>query len=184
MPPALVGDTTTVTDDPELRGLLYQQCVDHWLYHHGMIAGSHPGRRILNAFGAITGNLHPAAPLSKVSANRAPGSPFLFTSGSVLTTSGAVLSASGAVLSTSGATAVLFTSGATPVVVRVRSAYSTNSAMVCKVSELPATSRVVAIDSRQPSRSSRIFSLGPIRAVSSIRAVGTAAAASSLRPAR
>ena len=62
--------------------------------------------------------------------------------------------------------------------------YSINSAMVRRASALPATSRVVAMDSFQPSRSSRIFSFGPIRAVSSISAVGTAAAASSLRPSR
>ncbi len=60
----------------------------------------------------------------------------------------------------------------------------TISAMVRRVSVVPATKRVVAIDSFQASRSSRIFSLGPIRATSSMRAVGTAAAASSLWPSR
>ncbi len=66
----------------------------------------------------------------------------------------------------------------------MRRCYRTNSAMVRSVSGPPATSNVVAMDSRQPSRSSLIFSFGPIRAVSSMSAVGTAAAASSLWPAR
>src|SRR5664280_2063987 len=63
-------------------------------------------------------------------------------------------------------------------------AYRASSAMVWRVLVSPATSKVVAMDSRQPSRSSRIFSFGPISAVSSMSAVGTAAAASSLRPSR
>ena len=62
--------------------------------------------------------------------------------------------------------------------------YSASSAIVRRVFTSPDTSNDVAIDSRQRSMSSRIFSLGPMRAVSSISLVGTAAAASSLRPSR
>ncbi len=65
-----------------------------------------------------------------------------------------------------------------------RAAQSASSAMVRSVFTSPDTSSDVAIDSRQRSMSSRIFSLGPMSAVSSTNLVGTAAAASSLCPSR
>ena len=46
------------------------------------------------------------------------------------------------------------------------------------------SSMVVTTDSSQALRSSRIFSRGPTRQISSTMEVGTAAAASSLRPSR
>src|SRR3954469_9910809 len=61
---------------------------------------------------------------------------------------------------------------------------STSSAASRSISGDPATSSVVTIDSRQASRSSRIFSRGPMSASSSTSRVGSAAPASSLRPSR
>ena len=62
--------------------------------------------------------------------------------------------------------------------------YPTSSAISRIVGTSPATSKVVTSDSRQRSRSSRIFSFGPIRQIASTSWVGTRAAASSLRPSR
>ena len=66
----------------------------------------------------------------------------------------------------------------------VRRQPRTNSAMARMVVKSPLSNKVVAREARQASRSSRIFSTGPMSAMSSISAVGTAAAASSLRPSR
>src|SRR5207248_9874502 len=61
---------------------------------------------------------------------------------------------------------------------------STSSAIVRRIGGGPLSSIVVTIDERHSSTSSRIFSFGPTRAISSTIAVGTRAAASSLRPPR
>ena len=60
----------------------------------------------------------------------------------------------------------------------------TSSAAAWSVAASPEINSVVTIDSRQRSRSSRIFSLGPIRDMSSISLRGTSAAASSFLPSR
>ena len=65
-----------------------------------------------------------------------------------------------------------------------RTQLRTSSLAVSSTAGGPLTIRVLTTDSRQGSRSSAIFSFGPMRATSSTMAVGTAATAARLSPAR